>query len=348
MTKGRLILALLPLMRRNRAAIAIASLLCFCCSPVSLIAYASMQAGDERELLPNTPIERELGSGEVHVYKITLGAATYLRLLITPRDINLQPQLIAPGGSENIGVPFFPNEKGTMFFSLVAESPGSYRLEIRATEDNAKAGRYEVKVEELRSATEQDRIRVAAEKAEGEGRTLANWALAEQERQGIAKYEEALALWRKLGENKGEMRTLSFLTTKYRQIGEPQTAFEYARQGIQIAQTLGDRYQEANLTIALGVLYKSSGENQKALDTFNQARQLFKNLSARYGEAIAVSQIGLTLNRIGELQEALRYLEEALPVFSSLRDGRNECYTLNSMGQIHRALGDKQKGIEFQ
>jgi CHAT domain-containing protein len=306
-----------------------------------------MQDGDERELLPYTPSERELRSGEVHVYKITLGAATYLRLSITPRDINLQPQLFAPGGSENIGVSFFPNEKGTMFFSLVAESPGSYRLEIRLAENNAKAGRYEVKIEELRLATEQDRIRFAAEKAEDEGRTLAKRALAEQERQGIAKYEEALALWRRLGEHKGEMRTLSFLATRYNQIGEPQTALEYARQGIQIAQTSGDRYQEANLTISLGVHYKNSGENQKALDTLNQARQLFKNLSARYGEAIAVSQIGLTLARIGELQEALRYLEEALPVFSSLRDGRNECFTLNSMGRIHRTLGDKQKGIEF-
>jgi CHAT domain-containing protein len=306
-----------------------------------------MQAGDERELLAATPIERELRSGEIHVYRIALGAGDYLRVLVTPHDIDLQSQLFAPGGTADIGVSFFPQGSGTRSVSLVAESSGSYRLEIRPAENNAKAGRYEVKIEELRPAMEQDRIRLAAEKAEDEGITLSKRALAEQERKAIAKYEEALALWRKLGEHKGEMRALTFLTTRYNQIGEPQAAFEYARQGIQIAQTLGDRYQEANLTIALGIHYKKSGDNQKALDTFNHARQLFKNLSARYGDAIAAYHIGITLSRVGGLQEALRYLEEALPVFSSLRDGRNESYTLNSIGQIHRALGDNQKGIEF-
>jgi CHAT domain-containing protein len=315
---------------------------------VSANAYLFSRAADDRALVPNTPVAGELRSGEVHVYKINLSAGTYLRLLITPLDINVQPQLFAPGGSEDIGVSFVPTEKGTRSVSLIAESSGSHRLEIRLAEESATAGRYEVKIEELRPATEQDRGRVAAEKAEGEGTTLLNRVnTSEQVRQGIAKYEEALALWRKIEERKGEMRVLNLLNIQLRKIGEPQTALEYTRQAIQIAGALGDRYQEANSLISLGVLYRSSGENQKALDTFHHARQLFKDLSARYGEAIAVYHIGATLRRIGEQQEALRYVEEAVAVFDSLGDRRGQCNALNSLGQIYLALGDKQKAIEF-
>src|SRR6185369_4621961 len=109
-----------------------------------------------------------------HVFRINLTAGAYLRLLVTPRDVILQSQLSAPGGTEDIGVSFIPTEKGTRFVSLVAESPGSYRLEIRLAEDVAKTGRYEVKIEELRPATERDKMRVAAEKDEAEGLTLLN------------------------------------------------------------------------------------------------------------------------------------------------------------------------------
>lgn len=348
MNNGLLALELGERRRSKRAlVVAIASLFCLNCLPIGATAHL-MRAADERELLLNTPIEAELKSGEVHVYKITLNAGTYLRILITPRDINLQSQLVAPGGTEDIGVSFVPSEKGTRFVSLVAESPGSYRLEIRLTGEVGKAGRYEVKVEELRPATERDKIRVAAEKAEGEGEALVNRAsTAELVRQGIAKYEEALLLCRNLDDRKGEMRILNSLNIQLRKIGEPQTALEYAKHAIQIARALGDRYQEANLTIAFGILYRSLGEHQKALDSFHQARQLFKALSAGYGEAIAVYHIGTTLKRIGEQQEALRYLEESLAVISSLGDRRNEVQTLNSIGQIHRILGDRQKAIEF-
>jgi CHAT domain-containing protein len=318
-----------------------ALLLCFCCAQVR----ASTQAEDARELLPNAPIERDLQRGESHVYKIALEAGTYLRLAISERGINLQPQLLTPG-SEEIGAALYPVVKGIMFVSLVAEGSGSYRLVIRPAANVTSAGRYEVKIEEMRPATEQDRIRVAAEKAEGVGLTMMN-SSAERRRQEIAKFEEALALWRQIGEQKAELRVLNSLNIRYRQLGEPQTALEYVRQAIQLARTLGDRYQEANLIMAFGVLYRGLSEYQKALDSLHQARQLFKNLSARYGEAIAAYHIGLTVNRLGDGQNALQYIEESLPVFSSVGDHKAEAFAINAMGSIHRALGDTQKAIEL-
>jgi hypothetical protein len=49
--------------------------------------------------------------------------------------------------------------------SFIVEASGNYRLEVRALEKDAPAGRYEVRIEELRAATTQDRSRVAAEQA---------------------------------------------------------------------------------------------------------------------------------------------------------------------------------------
>ncbi len=325
--------------------------LIFCfCTPVSGVAQqtSAKQPQITRELLPNAPIECELPSSETHIYKITLAAGTYLRILITPQNINLESKLFAPNSSNAIGVYYSHSEKGLRFVSLIAEASGDYKLEIRLDETVVRAGRYDVKIEELRPATEQDKIRIAAERVEGEGRILLDKvSTAERFRQGIAKFEEALALWRQLGDRKGELRMLTYIDIQYRDLGEPQTALEYRKQAIQIARALGDRYQEANLTVGFGVLDRSLGENQKALDSFNQARQLFKSLSAKYGEAIAMNHIGLTLAALGEWQNALPYFDEALSIYSAVGARSGEAHILNSIGSINRRLGNIQKGIEL-
>ncbi|HEX5733443.1 MAG TPA: CHAT domain-containing tetratricopeptide repeat protein [Blastocatellia bacterium] len=311
---------------------------------------AAGQAEAARELLPGAPIERELQGGETHVYKITLAGGDYLRLFISPVNTNVESQLFVTGASTGIEAYMVPTGGPQRFISLIAEVSGDYRLEIRAKGNGAKPGRYQVKIEDLRPASEQDRIRVAAERAEGQGRALINNAHsdpAETRRQGIAKYEEALVFWRKYSDRKGEMRMMGHLGHQYSYIGEIQIALEYTKQAIEIARTVGDRYQEANLLLGFGEIYRILGEYQKALDSMNQARQLFKSMSKRFGESIAVSNIGYTLVDLGEREKALPYFEEALSTVSSFGDRYAEANILLSMGRIHRSLGDKRKGIEF-
>lgn len=47
----------------------------------------------------------------------------------------------------------------------IAEVAGDYKLEVQSLEQNAAAGRYEVKLMELRQATVEDKARRAAELA---------------------------------------------------------------------------------------------------------------------------------------------------------------------------------------
>ena len=305
------------------------------------------QSEDARELVANVPLKRAISAGEKHLYRITLDVGNYLRVSITPQNTKIELKLLRPDGSDDREVAYLPGDHGFRSVSLVAETAGSYKLEVRPA-DGADAGRYEVVIGELRPATEQDKVRVAAERAEGEGRSLVNYLnTAERWRQGIAKYEEALALWRKLGDDKGALRTLVYLGANREEMGEPQAALEYRQQAIEIARALGDRYQEANMLLGVGNANLNIGEPQKALDSFNQARQLFKSLSKRYGEALAVQNIAIALMHLGERQNALPYLEEALPTLSSIGDRYSEANILNMIGKTHRLLGDKHKAIEF-
>jgi CHAT domain-containing protein len=311
------------------------------------IGYArSQQADTPRPLTMGAPVSREISVGQTHPYTINVAAGTYLRFLITPQDIKIDSSLFAGESAKEVGVAHYPSGRGLRFVSLVAETAGDYRLEIRLSEKEAKAGRYEVKVEELRPATEQDGIRCAAEKAEFEG-LVTTFETIEAIRLGISRHEEALQLWRKLGDEKGELRMLVYLTTQSKFIGERQKSLEYLQPAIELARKLGDHYQGANMMMAFGEIRYSLGETQKALDAFHQARQIYKSLGKKYGESLAVYDIGVVLLNLGELTNGLSYLNEALPAFETYGDVFKQCLTLHAIGRGHALLGDRQKALGF-
>ena len=72
--------------------------------------------------------------------------------------------------------------------SLVAEVSGAYRLNVRSLEKGASAGRYDLRLEELRTATEADRTRVAAERAYFVAAQLQGERTGESRRKAIERY----------------------------------------------------------------------------------------------------------------------------------------------------------------
>src|SRR5262245_20513627 len=114
---------------------------------------AATSAQESISLEPGKPVERELSGGQSHSYKITMISGQYLHLVVAQRGIHVTVALFAPDGKKISEADFWEAilESGTM--AVIAEAPGAYLVEVRSPEKTAKAGRYEIKVEELRAAT---------------------------------------------------------------------------------------------------------------------------------------------------------------------------------------------------
>src|SRR5262249_41661609 len=150
------------------------SLLCGGSSAPASTRVATVQNERATELLPNRRVERDLSGTETHIYKIMLSAGDYLRVFINPnpQSTKIRSQLLAPGGSSDVGVYFLPTGGQDRYVSLIAEVSGDYGLQIRSDESAASLKHYEITVEEMRPATEQDRTHVSAESAEYQGLLL--------------------------------------------------------------------------------------------------------------------------------------------------------------------------------
>src|SRR5262245_3700325 len=148
---------------------------------------ANKAADDEKDvrlLETGKPIERELAGGQSHLYQITLAAGQYLSVVVDQRGVDVAVTLLGPDGIKLIEVDSPNGTEGPEPVSWIVETAGRYRLEVRSLEKDAKPGRYEAKIVELRAATDRDRDLAEADKLYNESVSLS----------GKGRYGQAIPL----------------------------------------------------------------------------------------------------------------------------------------------------------
>src|SRR5262249_47925889 len=133
---------------------------------------------------PGKPIKRELAGADSHTYQIRLSAGQFMKVIIEQQGIDVVAQLSGPGGEQIAGFNREGGSQGQELVGNVGGEEGAYRLTVRTRQKQAPAGGYEIRIEELRAATENDRALHEARKLLQMGRKLL----------GEGKYEEALPL----------------------------------------------------------------------------------------------------------------------------------------------------------
>jgi tetratricopeptide (TPR) repeat protein len=301
---------------------------------------------DARPLEAGKPIEREIAGGQKHYYTITLESGQYLHLVVDQRGIDVLVTLFGPGKKRVIKIDSPHGMQGPEPVFAIAETSGTYRLEVQSLENNAPAGRYEVKIANLRMATSQDRDRVLAEMALREGMELESQEMAESLRRALIKYEEALRLFRVVGDRQGEGAALHFHGSIYYSLGEKQKALDYFNQSLSLRRAVGDRNGEAETLNNIGSVYRSLGANHKAIEHYDQSLLLAVALGNRSGEAGQLSNLGSAYDALGEKQKALDYFNRALPLRRAVGDRSGEASTLTNLGVLYRSLGDTLKALD--
>jgi tetratricopeptide (TPR) repeat protein len=142
-------------------------------------------AGDEKDiraLEPGRPVKRELAGGEQHGYQVELNSGQFLKVTVEQQGIDVAVQVLGSDGKQIFEFDSESRLQGQEEVSLVAEAAGECRLMIRPKQKGAVAGSYEIRIEELRAATENDRALDEARKLYKKAGDLRN----------AGKYDESL------------------------------------------------------------------------------------------------------------------------------------------------------------
>src|SRR6266511_3560707 len=300
---------------------------------------AAPSAQESVSLEPGKPVERELSGGQSHFYKISMTAGQYLRINVSQRGIDALVALFTPDG-KNIGeVDDVHTTVGSETVSAIAEAAGAYGIEVRSADKTAQTGRYEIKIEELREAIAEDEYRVAADSLFREARQLRKGTL-EAKRKSIEKYEEALGLYRRAGDSRGEAETLNSIGLAHHSLGETQKALDKYNEALPILRAVNDRNMEATTLNNIGQAYKSLGEIQKALDKHNELLPIRRAIGDPFGEASTLNNIGKVYDSLGETQKALEKFNEALTLWRAVSVHNGEADTLLGKARVEQKRGN--------
>ncbi|HEX3184529.1 MAG TPA: CHAT domain-containing tetratricopeptide repeat protein [Pyrinomonadaceae bacterium] len=312
---------------------------------LTFVNFALSQQTQE-ELSVGVPVSREIAKGATHSYRITLASGQYVRLLVEQLGADVAIRIFHPDGRLMVEVDSPTGAQGPERLSAIAESQGVHRVDMRRINEDADGGRYELKLTDLRLASDADRSVVAGQAAYLEG-DRARLARPAKRQEAIKKYEEAVTLYRAGGERSGEGSALTNIGVVYNQLGDRQKALDYLNQGLALHKLAGDQREQARTYNYMAFASSAMLERQKALEYFNQSLQLSRNIGDGVGEAGALQAISGIYSALGELQQALDYMQLALDKSKVVRDRNRQAWTLANIGGLHNLLGDGHQALEY-
>lgn len=299
-------------------------------------------SGPEDLLKPGASLERLLGPGESHLYRIRLRAGQLFQAVAFQKGVDVDVTLIGPGDDPSNPLIFVDSPNGNQFSEsllAVTERSGVYRLLVRAAEGAENRGQYLLRVGELRAASGLDRLRAAAALAFAEAEELRRRRTAESWRAAIRKYERALRLWSQTGERDRQGTALYRIGWAHQALGEQEAAKSFYLRALELLRGRGEGLVVHN---RLGAVYGSLGETGEALAAF---RTVLRS-GDRTAQAGALNNLAVLYRSQGKLMEAEEVLRRALALSRELGLRLDEARTLDGLTGLYLILGRLPRALD--
>jgi CHAT domain-containing protein/Tfp pilus assembly protein PilF len=318
----------------------------------------AVASGAPMPLEPGRTVDREIGGYQKHEYQIALAEKQYASVIFEQRGIDVILQFLTSDGKV-IAV----NEgrvQGQERAEIVADAAGSYRLVVRAAYPGVPAGRYAIRIMDIRAATDQDRLLHAVNKLSTEASGLLRSGEYEKARTTAVHAVELAE--KALGEDNVRVGSLlSLLGYIQRQAGEYVKAEQSLKKSIAINEKgLGREHPETIDSInTLGLVYRSTNDHAKAERLFQEAvDRTERTLGAGHPSLVTyLANLAALHADLGDQAQVERELRRALVIAETTLDPNDPVLArvIHNLGsyyhsekQYDRAEPLLQRALEIQ
>jgi tetratricopeptide (TPR) repeat protein len=166
-----------------------------------------------------------------------------------------------------------------------------------------------------------------------------------QSREALGNYEQALTIYREVGDRLGEANTLKAQGDVLQFLKQSREALGNYEQALTIYREVGDRLGEANTLIAQGDVLQFLDQRREALGNYEQALTIYREVGARLGEANTLIAQGDVLQFLDQRREALGNYEQALTIYREVGDRLGEANTLIAQGDVLQFLKQSREAL---
>jgi len=188
--------------------------------PTSNTAQTPARSAPEepRLLQPGKPIVRDLAGGQTHSYVFQVAAGQFLHVVVDQRGIDVVVSLFSPEGPQLAEIDSPSGTTGIEPVFWIAQSEGLYRVEVRGLDKDAPAGKYQITMDALRAAKNEDRGRIQAQSFYMAGKKLAAKPSEGPLRMAKIQFGDSLKTWVALKDQERAQQTFMYLTAVYQEL----------------------------------------------------------------------------------------------------------------------------------
>jgi CHAT domain-containing protein len=168
-----------------------------------------------------------------------------------------------------------------------------------------------------------------------------------QFREALQSWEEALTIYREIGDRQGEADSLGNLGLAYYSLGQYHRAIEFYEQSLVIDLETGYRQGKAASLGNLGLAYDSLGQYNRAIEFHKQLLEIAREIRCRSAESDSLCNLSLAYYSLGEYKQAIEFQKQSLVIERAIKNRSGEAASLCNLGLAYYSLGQYHKAIDF-
>ncbi len=157
--------------------------------------------------------------------------------------------------------------------------------------------------------------------------------------ESVACFEQAVDIYREIGDARSEARALNNLVHAQLELGRYEEVLEAAQSSLEMQRSLGKRYGEGITLNILGLALRGLGRFAEADEQFQQALAIFQELGEKHAEADTLSDLAQMYLDTDRVDDALGRLNESAAIRRHIGDRHGQARTLSLLGFAWRAAG---------
>jgi tetratricopeptide (TPR) repeat protein len=157
---------------------------------------------------------------------------------------------------------------------------------------------------------------------------------------GLARerYEQALPIYRAIGDRLGEANCVRSLGDVHLRLNENGLARERYEQALPIYQAIGDRLGEANCVSSLGDVHQGVGNYSKAAAAYQESIVIYDVIQHQFAAAGACGGLAQVLAQMKEVDKAEACCKDVIERYRTLGDPGQLAWGFNSIGSVYDIL----------
>lgn len=170
---------------------------------------------------------------------------------------------------------------------------------------------------------------------------------ADEHAEALLAFQQALQLYREIGDRTAEGATLANLGHLYKSLQQYDQAIEFYQQGYQLLQEQGKLSGAAGALLGIGNTYREQELFEQAAEVYLQALDICRHSTDLYCEATVLRRVGAAYHDLGQYEVAIRTFTQMLSLAQTLESRKHEKEALEHLGWAYRALENPEQAIGY-